>query len=119
MRSVIRQVLLVTAFLTDASAVQVPSGTDLHIRLTSKVSSADGKPGAPVTAVLIAPVVEDGKIIVPPGAELTGTVRAAQSAAGDLKKPPTLDLAFKQISCGGFFRSTAADWAALTVPVSS
>lgn len=100
MRSVIRQVLLVTAFLTDAYAVQVPSGTDLHIRLTSKVSSADGKPGAPVTAVLIAPVVEDGKIIVPPGAELTGTVRAAQSAAVDLKKPPTLDLAFKQISFG-------------------
>jgi hypothetical protein len=53
-----------------------------------------------VTAVLIAPVVEDGKIIVPPGAELTGTVRAAQSAAVDLKKPPTLDLAFKQISFG-------------------
>src|SRR5690348_5764972 len=88
-------------FLAAASyAAQVPAGTELHIRLTSKISSADARPGAPVTAVLIAPVVVDGQIVLPPGAQLTGDVKAAQSAAADPQKAPTLDLDFRHIAFG-------------------
>ena len=77
-------------------AAQVPAGTELHIRLTAKISSADAKVGDPVRAVLIAPVAVNGQIVLPPGAEVTGTVKAVQSAA-DPQKAPTLDLQFKQI----------------------
>jgi hypothetical protein len=85
-------------FASPASAAQVPSGTVLHIRLTSRISSAEAKVGTPVTAALIAPVVEEGKIILPPGAQLTGSVKSVQSAATDPQKAPTLALEFKQIS---------------------
>jgi hypothetical protein len=78
-------------------AAQVPAGTELHIRLTAKVSSADAKAGDEVKAVLIAPVVVNGQIVLPPGAEISGTVKAAQSAAADPAKPPTLELDFKQV----------------------
>jgi hypothetical protein len=80
-------------------AAQVPAGTELHIRLTAKISSADAKVGDPVRAVLIAPVAVNGQIVLPPGAEVTGTVKAVQSAA-DPQKAPTLDLQFKQIQFG-------------------
>jgi hypothetical protein len=81
-----------------ASAAQVPAGTELHVRLPAKISSADAKPGGPVNAVLIAPVVVNGTIVIPPGAELSGTVKSAQPAATDRSKPPTLDLEFKRLS---------------------
>jgi hypothetical protein len=80
-----------------AIAAQLPTGAILHIRLTSKISSADAQPGAIITAVLIAPVVQDSQIVLPPGAELTGTVKAADSAAADQQKPPTLRLDFNHI----------------------
>jgi LssY C-terminus len=89
-------------------AAQLPTGAELHIRLTSKISSADIKPGAPVTAVLIAPVVEDGQIILPPGAQLTGDVKAVQSAAADPQKAPTLQLDFKHIAFGSERENLAA-----------
>ncbi len=79
-------------------AAQIPAGTELHIRLTSKISSADAKEGAPVTAVLIAPVVVGDQMVLPPGAQLTGDVKAAQAAATDPKKAPTLGLDFRHIS---------------------
>ncbi len=80
------------------AAAQIPSGTELHIRLNVRISSADAKTGTPVTAVLIAPVVESGQIVLPPGAQVTGTVKAALAAAVDPHKPPTLELEFKQIT---------------------
>ena len=84
----------------EVRAAQIPSGTELHIRLTSKVSSADAKAGSQVAAVLIAPVIVDGQILLPPGAQLTGDVKAVQAAAMDRQKPPSLDLEFGHIAFG-------------------
>lgn len=79
-------------------AAQVPAGAELHIRLTAKISSADARPDQPVNAVLIAPYIGNGQIILPPAAEITGVVQAVESAAADPQKPPTLDLNFTLIA---------------------
>jgi hypothetical protein len=88
---------ILLAILMSAQAAQVPAGAELHVRLTSRISSADAKTGEPVTAVLIAPVVEDGQIVLPPGAQLTGEVKSAQPAATDRTKAPTLEPVFRYI----------------------
>ena len=98
MRSITKTILLAAIFLVVIQAAEVPAGASLSVRLTSRISSADAKPGAPVTAVLLAPLIQGGRFILPPGAELTGVVKAVQSAAADPQKPPTLDLEFKRIS---------------------
>lgn len=95
-----RLAAVIVGLVGAAYGAQIPSGTELHIRLSSKISSADAKPGASVTAVLIAPVVENGQIVLPPGAHLTGVVKASQAAAADPQKPPTLNLEFQDISFG-------------------
>src|SRR5689334_2277136 len=98
MRSVVNMLVVAETLLAGASAIQIPSGTELHVRLGSKISSADARAGTTVSAVLIAPVVIDGQIVIPPGAELTGEVKAAQPAAADPQKPPTLELDFKRLA---------------------
>lgn len=81
-------------------AVQVPVGTELHIRLTDKIASNLVKPKQPVKAVLIAPVVQHGEIVVPAGAELTGVVKSVQLAT-DPKQRAILDLDFTELNAGG------------------
>ena len=53
----------------------MPPGTPLEIRLTSSVASFSSKVGDSVSAVLIAPVVRNGREILPQGVEFTGIVR--------------------------------------------
>ena len=98
MRCIAKNAILQLVILVGLRAVEIPTGTDLHIRLTSRVSTADAKPGHPVTAVLIAAVVQDGQIVIPPGAEVAGEVKAVQAAAADRQKAPALQLDFKSIS---------------------
>ncbi|MDQ6663928.1 MAG: LssY C-terminal domain-containing protein [Acidobacteriota bacterium] len=59
-------------------AVEVPSGTELRIRLTSAIASDTAKPKQPVKAVLIMPLVVDGEIVVPAGSELNGVVKSVE-----------------------------------------
>lgn len=58
---------------------QVPPGMQLHVRLATPIGSFASKTGMPVSAVLIAPVVLHGEIVLPEGAALNGTVTRAQS----------------------------------------
>jgi hypothetical protein len=63
-------------FLLNSLAVQqVPAGTQLHIRLTTAIGSYASKVGAPVPAVLIAPVKVDGETILPAGSTISGKVK--------------------------------------------
>lgn len=96
-RAVLSALILLPLLL---AAAQIPAGSQLHIRLTSKLSTADAKAGQPVTAVLIAPVLVNNAIVLPPGAELSGTVKAVRSAAADPQQAPTLDLQFTKLSFG-------------------
>jgi hypothetical protein len=75
-------VALVLLGAAPVSAVELPVGTSLSIRLTTRVSSRTSRPGATVGAVLIAPVELDGGIALPAGEALRGTVREVAKRDG-------------------------------------
>jgi hypothetical protein len=79
-------------------AATIPAGTEIDIRLTDKVASEAAAPRTNIHAVVIAPVLVDGKILLPAGPTLTGTVKAAK-AAGD-KVRSQLQVVFTEISDG-------------------
>ncbi len=65
-------------------AVDVPAGTEIQIRLKTKVATQSAKAKDPVEAVVIAPVMVDGQFVAPAGAAVRGTVeKAAQSTKAD------------------------------------
>lgn len=57
-----------------ASAETLPSGTTLELRLQQPLSSYATEKGTRLTAVLIAPVSDSGKVLLPLGTTLEGTV---------------------------------------------
>jgi hypothetical protein len=61
-----------------AAAIQVPAGTQLSVRLKTKVASNLSKPKDPVEAVLIAPVLVGEQIGIPDGSTLRGEVVEAK-----------------------------------------
>jgi hypothetical protein len=63
---------------TSLAAVTVPAGTELQIRLKTRVASNASKPEDAVEAVLISPVVDSGGAIsIPAGAIAKGVVKQA------------------------------------------
>ena len=86
-------------FLAAALAMRIPTGTELSVRLTDKVSSEVTTPQS-IHAVVIAPVVLDGNIVLSPGAELTGTAKEVKAAADGQKAQLRFD--FTQISAGTY-----------------
>jgi hypothetical protein len=86
-----------------ASAVTIPAGTPLEVRLTSEVTS--NKPsGDRVIGVIYAPVFVNGSEVMTPGAQLTGTtsdVNASRAATDQVKEQPaTLRIHFTTIDDG-------------------
>ncbi len=75
-----------------AAAVEIPAGTELQVRLKTKISSASSKVGDSVEAVLIAPAV------AAPGATAAGTVLAVENKDGERA---ILELGFTQLSYSG------------------
>jgi hypothetical protein len=84
-------------FTTGLFAARIPAGSEMAVRLTVKVAS-EGKEQASVSAVVIAPVVADGSIVIAPGAELTGSVKLAKAATD--KDAAQLQLVFTQLRRG-------------------
>ena len=54
----------------------IPAGTEVTVRLQSALSSANSRAGDSFQAVLVEPMVVAGKMVVPPGAVVTGSVVA-------------------------------------------
>lgn len=84
---------------------QAPPGAQLHIRLTSAVSSYASRAGDPVTAVLIAPVSGGfggsfpGQIVLPPGSVIAGVVKSVQRVGLGLKhENAAFDLEFTSVT---------------------
>jgi hypothetical protein len=63
-------------------AVELPIGTPLSVRLTTRVSSRASQPGDAIAAVLIAPVEIDGDTVIPAGWTLRGIVSEAGKSGG-------------------------------------
>ena len=92
--------LLALAACLPAFGLQLPAGTEIQIRLKSKVATPTSKAKDPVDAVVIAPVMLDGQFVIPAGAMVRGAVdKAAQSTKPDERS--TLSLAFTEIEIDG------------------
>jgi hypothetical protein len=59
---------------------EMPEGTMVHARLMTPLNSAGTQKGAEVEAVLSRPLVNDGKLILPQGSVLKGSVVQVQPA---------------------------------------
>lgn len=83
-----------------AIAQDIPVGTDISIRLTTGVSTRTSRAADPVDAVVIAPVVANGRATIAPGAAIHGRVeKVAQSSKPDERA--ALLLRFTQLEAGG------------------
>jgi len=98
-------------YSTALAAAQLPAGTELSIRLTDKVASETTKPQTPVHAVLIVPVIADGRVVLPLGVQLTGEVKQAKAAAD--KEQAQLQLVFNRIGMGTYTATLSAVISAL------
>jgi len=65
-----------------ARSVDLPAGTPLSVRLTTRVSSRLSHAGDAVAAILIAPVEVDGRVVLPAGWTLHGVVQQAAKSRG-------------------------------------
>ncbi len=88
------------ALVLPALAVEVPAGTEIQIRLKTKVSSNASKPKDPVEAIVIAPVMVDGQFAIPAGAVMRGSVTEAKPAT-DPNVRAMLGLDFTELEMGG------------------
>jgi hypothetical protein len=85
--------------LNMVSTATAPTGTELHIRLTTPVGSYASKPGMPVKAVLIAPVHAAGGTLLPAGSTVLGTVKSVTRVGlGILHETARLDLQFRNVT---------------------
>ncbi|MEZ5286721.1 MAG: LssY C-terminal domain-containing protein [Vicinamibacterales bacterium] len=67
-------VLLLAGAVPAAAQGVVPAGTEIQFRLRQLVSSFSSKPGLPVFAVVLKPVLVDERIAIPLGAVLQGEI---------------------------------------------
>jgi hypothetical protein len=90
---------LATVLVAPASALQLPAGTAIQIRLQSKAGSTASRANDPVEAIVIAPVMADGVYAIPAGAAVHGVVAQAQACDGDQRA--LLALQFKTVDVAG------------------
>ncbi|MGA2590324.1 MAG: LssY C-terminal domain-containing protein [Bryobacteraceae bacterium] len=81
-------------------AVEAPAGTELQVRLKTKIGSNTSEANDPVEAILIAPVLVNNKSVIPEGATVRGAIVKA-TAATDPKVRAVLSLDFNEIEMGG------------------
>ena len=85
--------LLIIPTCAIAASVELPTGTQIQIRLTTIIDSTTAKPNDPFEAVVIAPVLVDGRSVVPQGAKVAGIVKEAKPSA-QANEQSTLSLQF-------------------------
>lgn len=67
-----------------ATALEIPAGTRLHVRLDDGVSTARNRAGDPFHATLVEPVVMEGRTVLPRGTRFHGHLTSSR-ASGRLK----------------------------------
>lgn len=86
---------------SSALAATIPPGTQLPVRMTENLSSANAKLGQAFHGTLEAPVTANGKVLFPKGAQVTGKVVGVHPS-GRLSDPGVLDLKLTSITNGRF-----------------
>ena len=80
--------------------VEVPSGTQLAIRLETTLTTKESMVGDHFIATVTQPILVDGEIVIPVGAEVTGHVILAEQP-GKASGRGHLQLAFDELRYGG------------------
>ena len=80
--------------------IVVESGTTISVTVDQSVSSKDSNAGDRVEASLAAPIVADGREVIPRGARVAGRVTAAKSA-GRFNGNAELGITLTSIAMGG------------------
>jgi hypothetical protein len=93
-----RAVCLALVLTANAFAARIFEGTDLSVRLMDKIATETAKPSTAIHATVIAPVIVEGAIAIPAGAQLDGEIKQAKAATD--KDPAELELVFTQIHDG-------------------
>ncbi|MBI3485173.1 MAG: hypothetical protein HY012_08495 [Acidobacteria bacterium] len=91
---------ILSSLLKSAKPVAVPAGTEIAIVLDQSISSEQARSGDPFDASVAAPVVVDGKTVIPKGAHVQGIVVEAR-ASGRLKGVARLRLALNSVEIAG------------------
>ena len=78
----------------------LPAGTEIAVVLDQSISSAQARAGEPFDASVAAPVIADGKTVIPKGARVQGVVVDAR-ASGHLEGVPRLRLALHSVEIDG------------------
>jgi len=77
-------------------AVDAPPGTELHVRLKTKIAASVNSTRQPVEAVVTVPVLDGNRVVIPAGARVLGEVKERRAAA-DPGQRALLRLAFNKI----------------------
>jgi hypothetical protein len=82
------------------SAVTIPAGSLVHVRITEDLSSETAQPGDTFRGVLENPIEVNGKTVYPRGATVTGRITAV-TTSGRLSRPGVLELELIRVESGG------------------
>jgi len=91
---------VLSSLLKSAKPVAVPAGTEIAVVLDQSMSSEQANSGDAFDASIAAPVVVDGKTVIPKGAHVQGIVVEAR-ASGRLKGVARLRLALNSVEIAG------------------
>ena len=90
--------LAICAQAVNAALYQLPAATVLQIRLTHSLASFSARKGDPVEGVIVAPVFDRGRIVIPMGARVTGTVvSATRVGLGLIHESARLTIRFEKL----------------------
>lgn len=79
-KSGLKRAALLFAAAGLATAARIPSGAQIQIRLTTEINTSAAKVGDAFQALVIAPVVVDGRVAMAAGATLAGRVKEVTGA---------------------------------------
>lgn len=99
--------LLAATMPAATPTANVPAGTQMHVRLATKAGSTASKAGDAVEAVVIAPVVVEGRMALPAGSKVSGKVKEARPAPNE-KERALLVIEFTELSVPGGGKRTIA-----------
>ena len=88
--------------------IVIPAGANVVIRMGNTLSSKTAQDGQTFTGTLAQPIARHGKVVIPAGAGVTGTVTEAKSA-GKFKGEAILAIRLTSININGVPRNVSTD----------
>jgi len=91
----------------NGSSAMIPAGTSIDVRIDSKISTDDSRPGDTWTGTVNQSVYSGDRVVIPAGSPVSGTVTSAIQGTHDTR--PQLDLSVRRVTVNGETRVMNAD----------